>query len=148
MFRAAYAKTRNKNDALDAVQESWVKILQKVETLRDPDKLVQWARTIAHNTAVNLVKKKFERKMCAFDEERAAAHPEIRLAAGSRPSDEFLEMVYCLDEETRKIFLCKFFYGFKDQEIAALMGMPLGTIKARIHRGKNRLKKRYGKVLL
>lgn len=139
MFRVAYARTQNKCDALDVVQESWVKILLKVDTLRDRDKLVQWARAIAGNTAYQLMKTKYERKLLAFDEELGVPR-ELGEERESSDLSAFIDLIRTLDPETRKIFAGKFYYGLKDREIADIMKMPLGTVKARIHRGKQRLK--------
>ena len=45
-----------------------------------------------------------------------------------------------LHPRTRALLLYKFYYGYRDQEIAAAMQVPIGTIKARLHRTKRRLK--------
>src|SRR5690606_16335399 len=53
MFRVAYANVYNKSDAHDVVQEAWVRILQKRDTLRESTKLAAWAKTITRNLAIN-----------------------------------------------------------------------------------------------
>src|SRR5690554_5191767 len=58
MLIIAYAKMRNKADALDVVQESWTIILSKWEMLRDKDKLMPWAKKIVNNTANNTIRRK------------------------------------------------------------------------------------------
>ena len=49
MVRVVRHKLICKNEALDVVQEAWVRILEKIDTLRESDKLVPWAKTIAAN---------------------------------------------------------------------------------------------------
>jgi RNA polymerase sigma-70 factor (ECF subfamily) len=56
MIRVAYSKVINKSDAQDAVQEAWVRILTKHETLKERSKLNSWAKTITANVALNLNK--------------------------------------------------------------------------------------------
>jgi RNA polymerase sigma-70 factor (ECF subfamily) len=53
---------------------------------------------------------------------------------------ELSELLGRMDPVTRTLFLYKFYYGFKDDEIAAALHLPVGTVKARIHRSKARLK--------
>jgi len=139
MFIVTYSILRDKYEAMDAVQESWIKILQKIDTLRDNDKLIRWAKVIASNTAFNLLKRKI-----------AATHQSAQ-DDGKEPlsRDGVEDVVLCnmifelirqLDEKTRQILIYKFYYDMKDKEIAQKMSLPVGTVKARIHRGKERLR--------
>jgi RNA polymerase sigma-70 factor (ECF subfamily) len=138
MFVVAYSIMRNKSEAMDAVQESWVKILMKLDTLRDPDKLIQWARAIVTNTAYNMIKRKSILTYAPDDCSNSAA-------AGDGVEDQVIrrllvEAVQKLDEKTKRIFMYKFFFDMKDKDIADRMDLPLGTVKARIHRGKEQLR--------
>lgn len=139
MFIVAYSKMNNKSDALDVVQESWVKILKKIDTLRDEDKLVQWAKRIVINTANNALRRKmlkqevYEEKLLQL--QKVEDSMENRLLSG-----EIRDRINLLDAETRLMFVYKYYYGWKDRQIAEKMGYPLGTVKARLHRGKERLR--------
>lgn len=141
MFIVAYAKTRSKSDALDIVQESWIKILMKLDTLKDAEKLIQWAKVIVANTAINSVKRRSVSMVPLIDEQMRIGD----LGADLHLEDKELkravyEGLSVLDEETRKIMICKFYFDWKDGQIAEVMEMPVGTVKAKIHRAKARLK--------
>lgn len=141
MFMVAYAKMENRSDALDVVQESWVKILLKLKTLRDPKKLIQWSKVIVANTAMNALKKRVNHVVPLYDEHMSIESLDIELYMEEKLLKQTIyESLALLDEDTRKIMLCKFYYGWKDQQIAEIMEMPIGTVKARIHRAKVRLK--------
>jgi RNA polymerase sigma-70 factor (ECF subfamily) len=141
MFMVAYAKMKNRSDALDVVQESWVKILLKLKTLRDPKKLIQWSKVIVANTAMNALKKRSSLVVPLYDEHMSIEDLDIDLyMEGKLLKQTIYESLALLDEDTRKIMICKFYYGWKDQQIAEIMDMPVGTVKARIHRAKVRLK--------
>jgi RNA polymerase sigma-70 factor (ECF subfamily) len=142
MFIVAYSKVKNKADALDIVQESWVKILKKIDTLKDRDKLFQWAKVIVANTAINLLKKKsssHEVSVCSEQLEQRYTVNDMEIEDRIALS-EIYESMKKLDVETRKIFIYKFSYGWKDQQIADELKLPVGTVKARLHRGKERLR--------
>jgi RNA polymerase sigma-70 factor (ECF subfamily) len=142
MLIVACSRSRSRTDALDIVQESWVKILLHINTLKEPGKLFHWAKVIVVNTSINAYKRKYVNTVELF---------EGRMNAGDSDFDRVLELkeqcrivrvgLEQLDAETRKIIIYKFYYGLKDTEIAAIMRMPVGTVKARIHRAKPKLKK-------
>jgi RNA polymerase sigma-70 factor, ECF subfamily len=137
MLRVVRYKLHNKNDAGDVVQEAWVRILEKHSSLRELDKLIPWAKTIASNLASNANRAK--RLEAVYD-----GYVRYLSSQGSIPEPELLtelsDLLGRLDPQTRTLLLYKFYYGFKDDEIAAAMDVPVGTVKARIHRSKARLK--------
>lgn len=141
MLVVAYAKMKNKADALDIVQESWLKILIKWDTLKDPEKLLQWAKAIVLNTANTVIRRKI-----TYEEILREHVVSIYNGIQSRPVDQELErnellgIIAKLENDTRRMFLLKYYYDWKDQEIAEALGFPVGTIKARIHRGKKQLR--------
>ncbi|WP_240546162.1 RNA polymerase sigma factor [Paenibacillus artemisiicola] len=137
MIAVALAKVYNKSDAQDVVQEAWVRILTKHHSLRERDKLQAWAKAITANTASN-ANRQSRRVLPSGDRDWSAG-----LAGARDESDimlEIRELLDQLDPKTRALLLYKFYYGYKDQEIAAAWQVPVGTIKARIHRTKLRLK--------
>ncbi len=141
MFMVAFAKMKNRSDALDIVQESWVKILVKLETLKDPNKLIQWSKVIVANTAMNALKKRTVQVVSLYDEHMSIDDLHIDLYLEEKILKQTIyDSLSILEEDTRKMMICKFYYGWKDQQIAEIMEMPVGTVKARIHRAKIRLK--------
>ena len=140
MFIVAYSKLRNKSDALDAVQESWIKILRKIDTLKDKDKLFQWSKVIVANTAINIWKKKQSLREVYVQDIDFQFHYEEKMDKHLVAADVKSSLDH-LDQDTRLMFVYKFYFGWKDQQIADKLGFPVGTVKARLHRGKGRLRK-------
>ncbi|MFC3343638.1 RNA polymerase sigma factor [Paenibacillus abyssi] len=137
MIRVAYARVKNKSDAHDVVQEAWVKMLLKHDSLREESKLAAWAKTITANVAHNVNRHENVRtssQWCDAQEQGTGTPSEAELMM------EISELLGALDPRSRTMILYKFYYGFKDQEIADVMNIPVGTVKARIHRSKERLK--------
>jgi RNA polymerase sigma-70 factor (ECF subfamily) len=139
MIRVAYANVYNKSDALDVVQEAWVKMLANRATLRESDKLAAWAKVITRNVAVNVNR--------SAARTRTWGEADFVLAAKDREARteelmmEISELLGQLEPAARTLFLYKYYYGLKDREIASAMSMPVGTVKAKIHRARERLKK-------
>jgi RNA polymerase sigma-70 factor (ECF subfamily) len=137
MLKVVRHKLWHKNDAGDVVQEAWVRILEKQSTLRHKEKLIPWAKAIASNLASNANRaRRHERIYDNLENEiaetKSVFEPESML--------ELSDLLGQLDPVTRTLLLYKFYYGLKDAEIATALQLPVGTVKARIHRGKARLK--------
>jgi|HigsolmetaAR203D_1030402.scaffolds.fasta_scaffold00840_7 RNA polymerase sigma-70 factor (ECF subfamily) len=145
MLVVAYAKMRNRADALDVVQESWIKILTNHHHLKDPDKVIQWAKTIVANTANNVIRRRmnYARKLRTLAGQMGSMTERAHAVDYELEWNELRERVNALDEQTQRILMYKFYYGWKDREIAAALECPVGTVKAKIHRGKKLLKSRY-----
>ncbi|GIQ70318.1 RNA polymerase sigma factor [Xylanibacillus composti] len=139
MIAVSYRIMGNKSDALDIVQESWLKIIQKYETLQDPDKLFHWASTIVRRTAVNEIRRREIRRKT--EGRWVRLHMPLNQPDNMLKELEWQEWMDALDDETRRMFKYKYDLGLKDLEIAERLGMPTGTVKARLHRGKRQLMK-------
>jgi RNA polymerase sigma-70 factor (ECF subfamily) len=139
MIRVAYANVYNKSDALDVVQEAWVKMLANRASLRESDKLAAWAKVITRNVAVNVNRSAARTRVWSEADCRLAA--EDREARTEELMMEISELLGQLEPAARTLFLYKYYYGLKDREIASAMSMPVGTVKAKIHRARERLKK-------
>jgi RNA polymerase sigma-70 factor (ECF subfamily) len=138
MLKVARYKLRNKNEATDIVQEAWVRILEHRHTLRESAKLIPWAKRIASNLASNA--NRASRTQPIHDELTQNVLSQESLSCPELMA-ELSDMLGRMEPEARTLMLYKFYYGFKDDEIAAALSLPVGTIKARIHRHKARLKK-------
>ena len=138
-IRVAYASVHNKSDAYDVVQEAWLKILVSRESLREENKLMAWAKAITRNVASNA--NRLAGRMLPYEEIDAETDGK---AGSSRTEAEIMleisELLGAMDPATRTLMLYKFYYGFKDQEIADALAVPVGTVKARIHRAREKLR--------
>ncbi|CAI6046738.1 RNA polymerase sigma factor [Cohnella sp. JJ-181] len=143
MLRVARHRLHHKSDAIDVVQEAWVRILEKRDTLRESNKIIPWAKTIAANLALNANRARRVKPVSELSDSYAGESGAMRL---NEPEviAELSDILGRLEPATRTLLLYKFYYGFKDDEIAAALQVPVGTIKARIHRGKARLKAESG----
>ncbi|MEK0316395.1 RNA polymerase sigma factor [Cohnella sp. 56] len=143
MLRVARHRLHHKSDAIDVVQEAWVRILEKRDTLRENGKIIPWAKTIAANLALNANRARRVKPVCELCEASVAEQGTARLNEPEIVA-ELSDILGRLEPATRTLLLYKFYYGFKDDEIAAALRVPVGTVKARIHRGKARLKAETG----
>ena len=103
-------------------------------------KLKSWLGAVARNRTKDLLRKR--RVTLPMDEDVLSIStdsPEEQ-AMLNMQKQALLEAVHSMSEPDREIFL-RYYYRFETmEEIALRLGMPLGTVKARLHRGRRRLK--------
>ena len=124
----------DKDTAGDVLQEVFVNIWKKINTYdSSKGRLFTWMLNIARNAAIDKVRSKGYR-----DNQRNQSIIEtesIGLNISSNPavSDVGLKKVLTkLNEESRKLIDLSYFQGFTHEEIAKMLGIPLGTVKTRI----------------
>jgi RNA polymerase sigma-70 factor (ECF subfamily) len=135
----AYAVVRgvlgDRDDVEDVLQVVYVKVHRGLSGFRGDAKLSTWIYQIARNEAINAAKK---RRLDTATPERES--PEA--AMHQRQLREELEAgMQHLDENQRLALELRYMGERSYEEIAEIMGVPLGTVKTYIHRGKVELKK-------
>ena len=126
----------------DALQEVFVKIWRQVGSY-DPTKgrLFTWMHQIARNTAIDILRGKDWKKNKLNDPLTASA--EKLPDRGSTPSCEkdLRKLVATLKEEHKILVDLSYFQGYKQEEIAKMLGIPLGTVKTRLRVALTHLKR-------
>jgi len=133
----------DKDTANDVMQEVFVNIWRKINTYdATKGRLFTWMLNIARNAAIDKVRSKGYR-----DNQRnqpIAEGEDKGMVMSSNPavSDVGLKKVLTtLNEEYRKLIDLSYFQGFTHEEIAKMMGIPLGTVKTRIRTAISQLRK-------
>ena len=135
----------DKDTASDVLQEVFVNVWRKISTYDETKgRLFTWMLNIARNAAIDKVRSKGYR-----DNQRtqSIAEGESGMAMSSNPvvNDVGLKKVLTtLNEEYRKLIDLSYFQGFTHEEIAKMMGIPLGTVKTRIRTAITQLRKMIG----
>lgn len=118
----------------DVLQEVFINIWKKINTYdAAKGRLFTWMLNIARNAAIDKIRSKGYR-----DNQRTLPILETEssgMTMSSNPtvSDVGLKKVLTtLNEESRKLIDLSYFQGFTHQEIAKMLGIPLGTVKTRI----------------
>jgi RNA polymerase sigma-70 factor (ECF subfamily) len=139
----AYRLTGNDADAQDLVQEVLLRLRRGLETYK-PGSLEGWLSRITTNAFVDEVRRRKRRATVPLpdDADRVpAAGPGVEdtLAAASLP-EEIQAALRALPEEYRvAVVLCDV-VGLTYEEIADQLGVPIGTVRSRIHRGRASLR--------
>jgi len=153
-FRVAYRVTGHREDALDMVQEGFIKAFEKLEGFRGGASFKTWLLRIVTNASLDLLRSRQVRSAYSLDqsdEERGAAMQvptrEERVEKQSEREEQSRRIAAALDElppAQRGVFVLfatgELTYG----EIAEAVGVPIGTVMSRIHHARKVLKARLG----
>lgn len=144
-MKAAYAValsvTGRHEDAEDAVQESFMVALQRLEECRNPERFAGWLLTIVRNRSRNLVRR----------ESLRAVEPIPPGAAGGGPApdtvteraelrERLMEALETLPPVQREIVLLHDLEGWKHREIADRLDLPSGTVRSHLHFARKALR--------
>ena len=132
LYRVAWSILRNNADCEDALQETALKAWEKRAGLRDERFFRAWITRIVINACYDTQRKR--RRMVPLDdifEQTAASAPDpvLALALEALPEKLRLPLVLCYSE------------GMSYEEAADALRIPLSTLRGRIHRGKEQLRK-------
>ncbi|MBY8865044.1 MULTISPECIES: RNA polymerase sigma factor SigE [Streptomyces] len=145
VYRLAYRLTGNQHDAEDLTQEVFVRVFRSLSTYT-PGTFEGWLHRITTNLFLDMVRRKQRIRFDALGEDAAE-----RLAS-KEPTPQQLfndahfdaDIQQALDtlapEFRAAVVLCDI-EGLSYEEIAATLGVKLGTVRSRIHRGRSQLRK-------
>lgn len=129
--------------ARDLTQDVFVIVWRKLYTLRNPAAFKCWVGKIAGNTVKNSFRR---RSPLCISQELLEAYDEggdtaSKIASFQELADEAKAVLAGLEPMDREALQLRELEGLRYDEIAKVMGCPLGTAKRRIHTARNRLRK-------
>ncbi len=129
--------------AVDLAQETFMRVYFKANKYKPVAPLSSWIYTIASNLAKTELKK--TRRMSTVSIDDTESRLGEKIAAKEKIQDTYLienlkKALNSLHPRYRLPIILKDIEGFSQDEIAQIMKRPVGTIKARISRGRERLK--------
>jgi RNA polymerase sigma-70 factor (ECF subfamily) len=135
--------TRDERFALDIVQDTFVTALRHLASLRDDEKFGSWLFRIAHQKCIQQWRKN-AREQTALEAVHELAPPD-----GDSPNEIIIreeqeallmQLIAILPPPQRSVLLLYFVEDFSLEEIAAITGSQLGTVKSRLHYAKKALR--------
>ena len=113
----------------DAMQEALLAVFRGLPSLQAPEAIVTWVRAITVRTAVRLASR--------ADREVATADPSAERPASSLEAlVDIGDALARLPLPQRVVLVLRTREGLSEQEIAATLGIPAGTVKSRLHRAR------------
>lgn len=156
LYSTALRMTRNRADAEDLVQETFVKAWRSFATFQEGTNLRAWLFRIMTNTFINKYNAQQRRpqeteldeveelflfrRLGAFDQSKITQSAEDQMLE-LFTDDEVKKAIEELPEMFRLPVLLSDVDGFSYKEIAEMLDVPIGTVMSRLHRGRKMMQK-------
>jgi len=143
VYNLALRLVGNREDAADVAQEAFLAAYEGLERFRGESAFYTWLYSIAVNKALSFRRARDARKEFVLASEdpplEAAGNPgeipEAEILAREK-SEAIAAAIAKLPEEFRAAVVLKDIEGLEYEEIAEVVGVALGTVKSRLHRGR------------
>ncbi len=143
VYRLAYRLSGNQHDAEDLTQETFIRVFRSVQNYQ-PGTFEGWLHRITTNLFLDMVRRRARIRMEALPEDydRVPAdepNPE-QIFHDSRLAPDLQAALDSLPPEFRAAVVLCDIEGLSYEEIGATLGVKLGTVRSRIHRGRQALR--------
>ena len=136
VFVLAYSFVHDKEDALDLVQETFLKLYQNIGTYRPGHPFEAWLRQIARNLCIDHYRK-HTLKRRSLESGRTVEELDLPDGRGGDAGEKDCDLkdilCRCVDklaERQRTIFILRHYDQLRNEDIAATLGISLGTVKS------------------
>ena len=131
----------NAEDARDLTQEAFLQAYLHLPTLRDVYKFGPWLRSIAYTTALQWRRRQHRERTEHLDEEGEPCPVPEPSPLSLLLRDDMRDALDRLSPEQYAVVVLHYFDGCDYGEIAAQLGLPVSTVRGRLHQARRRLRK-------
>ena len=141
-YRLAYSLLGNEADALDAISQTTLQIVEKIHTLRDRNAFSAWSRKILVNVCREFWRKNpknlpMEEALIKEDEDGLALEDVLIIR----------EYISQLPDIHREVIYLRYYLDYEYKDIAGILEIPEGTVKSRLNRAMENLRQQLGGAL-
>jgi RNA polymerase sigma factor (sigma-70 family) len=153
MYNFAYRLTFDEDDAKDLVQDTYLKAYRFIDSFQQGTNAKAWLFRILKNSFINDYRKKSKEPSKVdyqevetyynSDEVDRQITPDLRVESlQDMIGDEISNALNSLDVDFRTVIILCDLEGFKYDEMAKILDIPIGTVRSRLHRARNLLKEK------
>lgn len=153
MYNFGYRLTFDQDDAKDLVQDTYLKAYRFIESFQKGTNAKAWLFRILKNSFINDYRKK-TKETAKVDYQEVETYynsedvdrqitPDLRVESlKDMIGDEISNALNSLDVDFRTVIILCDLEGFKYEEMAKILDIPIGTVRSRLHRARNLLKEK------
>ncbi|CAM4015962.1 RNA polymerase sigma factor SigW [Cohnella lubricantis] len=153
LYHLAYRMMNNRQEAEDIVQECFLRVYKHLDRYDENQKFSTWIYRIATNLCIDrLRKRKPTYSLDAESSEHEGLDGYAMMPSDDRtPESEMLlsetqriirEAIETLPPKYKSVIVLRYLQDMSLQEISEVMGMPVTTVKTRVHRGREYMRKK------
>ena len=144
MYHTAFAILKNKQDAEDAVHETFLRIITNIDKLSDigSEKIKSFVIIVVKNIAIDIYRKRQKNVIVDVPEDDDANISEVeRKVLESSEYDILNKVVGMLPETQRNVLILKYYHDMTTADISAMLGVTASAVRTRICRAERKLAK-------
>lgn len=155
IYRVLYGIVGNAPDAADLTQETFVRAFGELERLRSDGNLYGWLRKTAYHLGIDQLRRRKVVAMVSIDSsmenedgepfvlEIADKHQDLQSQLEMESAHDALQKAVChLSVDHRAVVVMHYMEEMSVEEIAAVLEVPIGTVKSRLSRARDVLRER------
>lgn len=141
----AFVYVQNETDAVDILQQAMIQAFERIESLKEPSYFKTWMIRIVINCS-----KTYLAKMKKLEVTDPLELVDVQSVSHTYKEEELdlWDALQSLEEKYKTVLLLRFYQDYTVPEVAAILEMPLGTVKTNIRRGLIQLKQKLKGVYL
>jgi RNA polymerase sigma-70 factor (ECF subfamily) len=147
VYNLALRMTGREEDARDATQDAFLTVLRKLSSFRGEAAFTTWLHRVTVNSCYDLLRKRQRAPLLERgDDELPAVEPPPAPdpAEDSSLSLDVQQALMQVPEDFRAVMILHDVHDLRQEEVAAILGVPVGTVKSRLHRGRVALARAMG----
>ena len=145
VYRIAYGMVRQREEALDIVQEVFIKLFRSIRNFKGKSKFYTYLYRMTVNTAIDHTRRREKIPPLSLDEgkgiqlsEEVESRPD-RILLHKELKEKVKEAMEKLPNDQRMALVLRGVEGLSYQEMAEAMGCSIGTVMSRLHYGRKRI---------
>lgn len=142
--------SKNESDAMDILQNSYLRAFRNLKDLKEPEKFAKWLNRIVANESKTFIKKKKPLLFSDIEKSIIPAEEEIETKTDYIPHEYvdnaesnrlIMEIINNLDEDKRLVILMHYYQEMTVPEIAETLSLPVSTVKYKLYAARKDIKK-------
>ena len=138
LYRYAFYKLGNADDAQDAVSDCIVSAFEQIGNLRRPQAFPSWIFSILHSSCAKYIKSQIrQRESISTDDESSCVNLFV---VEENDTTDLQKALALLKEQERDIVLLSVVAGFNSKEIAKVTGLTSGGVRSKLSRSLSKMR--------
>jgi RNA polymerase sigma-70 factor, ECF subfamily len=137
LFNVALRMLGNRDEAADATQETFLKAYEHLESYDADRRFFSWIYRILANTCLNM--RRSQRPYPALAPDAPVAPGPLAMLEAQERQERVQAALLSLPLEQREVVILRYFADLSYDEIATTLGLPMVTVKSRLHGARQRL---------
>ena len=136
VYSVAYRMLGREDDARDATQEAFMTALRKLSSFRGEAAFTTWIHRVTVNACYDILRRRQREPISDPDEEPPATPPPFDHAEATAQAIDVQRALARVPDDFRAALILHDVQDLPYEEVAEVLGVPVGTVKSRIHRGR------------